>query len=220
MLEENHRYLSLERLSVSVLCTFLTYSQNILVKRNIHFSIEMKSPYLLACLFLLIFQGTATAQKQHRIQVDMVKNIITINSVQFTDSSTIMEYERLLGRAERIIQKRGADQFYAYDKLGIALSLREDTEIVNEIYITYSANDGDGRAAKEVFRGELAVNNQPVDGMVARDKLSKHAKVDLVEVMNGYFITPKRALNLLLYYPQDVPYTTMKHFGLIFSSAK
>lgn len=179
----------------------------------------MKKLFVLVCLCVLIFQADSFAQKQHRINIDMVKNIISINGVLFTDSSTIEDYERLLGRAERIVQKRGADQFYAYDKLGISLSLQEETLIVNEIFITY-LQDGDEKAAKEVYQGVLMVNEQPVNGQTAYDKVSKLARVELVEVMNGYFITPKRPLNLLLHYPQDMPYTNLKKLGLNFSARK
>lgn len=178
----------------------------------------MKNTFLLCCLLLLIFQLNAFAQTSLRLNVDLVKNTITINDSLFTNNSTIDDYERVLGKADRIEQKKGVDQYFAYDKLGISLSLQKDSDVVNEIFITY-LYDGDRKIAKEVYKGVLIVNQKVVNAQITSIEMSKLVSINLEEVMNGYFITPKRALNLLLHYPQDIlPYTTLKQFALNFSA--
>lgn len=179
----------------------------------------MKRLPILSCLFLLVFYLSAAAQKPVHIRVDMQANTIAINETVFTGNSTIDDYERVLGQAGRIVQKRGADQYFAYDQLGIALSVQEETYVVNQIYLTY-LYDGDIKVAREVFKGSLTVNEVLVDEGISSQAMSKLAGVELVEVMNGYFLTPKRPLNLLLYYPQDRPYTSLKQLGLTFSAMR
>ena len=181
--------------------------------------IDMKNNFLLCCLLLLICQVKVFAQTSIRVNVDLVKNTITINDSLFTNNSTIDDYERILGKADRIEQKKGVDQYFAYDKLGISLSLHKDSDVVNEIFITY-LYDGDRKIAREVYKGVLIVNQKVVNAQITNIEMSKLANIDLEEVMNGYFITPKRALNLLLYYPQDIkPYTSLKQLALNFAVA-
>ncbi|WP_040396977.1 DUF7738 domain-containing protein [Cesiribacter andamanensis] len=148
----------------------------------------------------------------------MAKNTISINESTFTQYSTIEDYERLLGKADRILQKRGLDHYFAYDQLGIALVLKKDSDVVGEVLITY-LNDGDGKIAKEAYRGMLLVNNQPVEPGLSPKEIGMRYKLELVEVMNGFFLTPMQQLNLLFYYPQDVPHTRIKQFGVRFSGA-
>lgn len=149
----------------------------------------------------------------------MQANTIAINETVFAEGSTLEDYEKVLGRPARIMQKRGADQYFAYDELGIALSVKEETYVVNQLYLTY-LYDGDAKVAREVFKGSLTVNEVPVDASISAQAMSKLAGVALVEVMNGYFLTPKRPLNLMLYYPQEGSFTSLKQLGLTFSVMK
>ncbi|WP_224999456.1 hypothetical protein [Cesiribacter sp. SM1] len=179
----------------------------------------MKRYFLLLCLAIMLGQFSARAQAPLKVNVDLVKSTITIGNVLFTASSTIEDYEKLLGKADRIEQKRGIDQYFVYDKLGISLSLLDDDSgIVSEIFFTY-LYDGDIKIAKEVYKGTLAVNNQVVSGRTTHQEMAKLAKIELVEVMNGYFITPKRSLNILMYYPEG-SYKELKQYAFSFASAK
>lgn len=174
-----------------------------------------------------MFQLKAAAQQPVQIRVDLQANTIAINGAVFTEGSTLDDYERVLGQPARIMQKRGADQYFAFDQLGIALSVKEETYVVNQLYLTY-LYDGDAKVAREVFKGSLTVNDAPVDAAISAQAMSKLAGVALVEVMNGYFQTPKRPLNLMLYYrqkdlqdnSQESHYTLLKQLGLTFSATK
>lgn len=184
----------------------------------------MKKSLLLLCLLFAAFQFKANAQAALgqgglRLNVDLPTQTVTINDVAFTASSTLGEYEKHLGRADRIEQKRGVDQYFAYDALGISLSIDDETEVVNEIYITYS-NDGDIKLAKQAYSGVLTVNNQKVGAQIVPKEMSKLVKLEFVELMNGYFASPMKELSLLLYYPEGAPYKTLKQFGVRFSSAQ
>lgn len=179
----------------------------------------MKYLPLLSCLFLLAFPLYAAAQQPVHIRVDLKANTIAINGAVFTEGSSLDDYEKVLGQPARIMQKRGADQYFAYDQLGIALSVKEETYVVNQLYLTY-LYDGDAKVAREVFKGSLTVNDVPVDANISTQAMSKLAGVELVEVMNGYFLTPKRPLNLMLYYPEESAYTSLKQLGLTFSAIR
>jgi hypothetical protein len=179
----------------------------------------MKRYLLLSCLAFLLVQFTLHAQSPLKVNVDLVKNAITIGNVLFTEGSTIEDYEKLLGKADRIEQKKGMDQYFVYDKLGISLSLLDDDSgIVSEIFFTY-LYDGDIKIAKEAYKGTLSVNSQVVSGRTTHKEMAKLTKVELVEVMNGYFITPKRTLNILMYYPEG-SYKELKQYAFSFASAK
>ncbi|AHM61974.1 hypothetical protein D770_18615 [Flammeovirgaceae bacterium 311] len=179
----------------------------------------MKKKLLLLCLALLFVPYISNAQSPLRVSVDLVKNTITIGETVFTGSSTIEDYEELLGKAERIELKKGVDQYFVYDKLGISLSLLDDDSgIVNELFFTYQY-DGDIKIAREAYKGTLAVNNQVVSALTTHKEMGKLAKIELVEVMNGYFITPKRMLNILMYYPEG-SYKELKQYAFSFASIK
>lgn len=178
----------------------------------------MKKHLMLLWLFLLVFSFTAGAQTPPRVNIDLAKKTISINDILFTRNSTIDEYEKHLGKPDRIEQKRGVDQYFAYDKLGISLSIDDETELVNEIYINYS-HDGNRKIAKEAYKGVLTVNNQAVGAQITHKEMSKLVKLDFVELMNGYFVSPMNELSLLLYYPEGAPYKTLKQFGVRFASS-
>ena len=177
----------------------------------------MKKLLLLSSLFLIVVQFTAKAQITPSVHIDLFANTITINGIQFTRNSTIDDYEKHLGKPDRIEQKRGVDQYFAYDKLGISLSLAKDSEVVNEIFFTY-LNDGDRKVASEAYKGVLKVNDKVVQPQTSQKEMSKLMKAEFVEVMNGYFISPTKPLSILLYYPEGTPYTSMKQFGIRFSA--
>jgi hypothetical protein len=179
---------------------------------------HLKSILLMAVAFFIAYPLLASDPNPPRIKVDLATNSVSINDIIFTPFSTIEEYERHLGKADRILQKRGVDHYFAYDQLGIALSLRKDSDIVSELVITY-LNDGDGKIAKQVFGGLLQVNNHLLQPQTSPGEASHLFNVELVEVMNGYFLTPMQPLSLLFYYPQDVPHTRLKQIGIRFSAA-
>lgn len=178
----------------------------------------MKRLLLITGLLLAVLHLRATEPAPPRIKVDLATSTISINDIVFTPLSTIEEYERHLGKADRILQKRGVDHYFAYDQLGIALSLKKDSDVVGELVITY-LNDGDGKVARQVFGGLLQVNNHLLQPQTSPAEASTLFKVELVEVMNGYFLTPMQPLSLLFYYPQDVPHTRLKQIGIRFSAA-
>lgn len=178
----------------------------------------MKKSVVLLCLFMLFFQFNIQAQSPLNVKIDLVKNTITIDDVTFTNTSTIEDYEELLGSATRIVSKRGMDQYFAYDKLGIMLSLQKDSDVVGEIFFTY-LNDGDGKVAKETYQGTVSVNNQVVHSKTTLKEMSKLTKANLVEVMNGYYITPKRPLNVLMFFPEGGGNKELKQLAFSFASA-
>lgn len=169
--------------------------------RSILFSVTM--------FFLL--QLNANAQTSPGVNGDFKKGVVIINEVPFTKRSSIEEYEKVLGKAERIEKVGGKDKIFAYDKLGIALSLEANTTTVQEIYITYIF-DGDKKVAKETFTGTLAINGEPLDIQTTKEQIEKVAGVELVSIMKGFYMSKGGALNLIVYYPQS----TIGQFGFSF----
>lgn len=173
---------------------------------------------LLLCLFVFVFQLKAKAQAPVHISIDMAEKTLTINGTAFHAGSTIEEYEKHLGKPNRIELKKGVDQYFIYDDLGLAFSLEneEDSDVVSEVFITYQ-HDGDRRVAEKPYRGTIRINKKELKPAVSPKEMEKLVKLDFVEVMNGYFITPQNTISLLLYYPEKAPYTKLKQFGIRFS---
>ena len=138
-----------------------------------------------------------------------------INNVSFAKKSTIEEYEKVLGKAERVEKIGGKDKIFAYDKLGIALSLETNTTTVQEIYITYIFH-GDKKVAKETFNGTLAINGETLTTQTTSEQIAKLAGTSLVPVMKGFYMSKGGALNLIVYYPES----TIGQFGFSFAQTK
>ena len=115
----------------------------------------MKKSVLLSVALFLLLQINTAAQTAVSVNGDFKNGAVVINGVSFTKKSTLEEYEKVLGKAERIERIGNKDKIFAYDKLGIALSLENNSTRVEEIYITYIF-DGDKKVAKEAFTGIIA----------------------------------------------------------------
>src|SRR6188768_3128961 len=162
----------------------------------------MNKSVLFSVVLLLLLQPHAKAQTPPSVNGDFSKGTVVINGVPFTKKSTIEEYEKVLGKAERIEKYAGKDKFFAYDKLGLSLSLEINTTTVQEIYITYIF-DGDKKVAKETFTGVLAVNGESITTGTTHEQIGKLAGVDLVTVMKGFYMGKGQVLNLVVYYPES-----------------
>lgn len=173
----------------------------------------MTKSILLSFLILLLFHVHVNAQTSPSVNVDVVKNVIIINNVTFTKTSSIADYEKVLGKAERIEKIAGKDKIFAYDKLGISFSLKTNTDIVQEVYITY-VYDGDKKVAKEEFKGQLSINGKEINNKTTADEISKESKIDLVMSMKGLYMGKGKALLLIAYYPE----TTLGQFGVSFQN--
>ncbi|MBA4057204.1 MAG: hypothetical protein C0490_21000 [Marivirga sp.] len=174
----------------------------------------IKSILFSVVMFLFLFISVS-AQTSPSVNGDFKKGVVIINDMPFTKKSTIEEYEKVLGKAERIEKIGGKDKIFAYDKLGISLSLEANTTTVQEIYITY-VFDGDKKVAKETFTGTLAINGDPLSTLTTHEQIGKLAGVNLVAIMKGLYMSKGGTLNLIVYYPES----TMGQFGFSFAQTK
>jgi hypothetical protein len=168
---------------------------------------------ILFFFIFLSFQINVSAQISPTVNVDVVKNVIIINNITFTKNSSIADYEKVLGKAERIEKVAGKDKIFAYDKLGISFSLKMNTDIVQDVYITY-LYDGDKKVAKEEYKGKLSINDKEISNKTTADEISKLSKIDLVMSMKGLYIGKGKSLLLMVYYPE----TTIGQFGVSFQN--
>ena len=175
----------------------------------------MLKSILFAVALFLFLQPSVNAQTSLNVNSDFTKNAVIINGVTFTKKSTLEEYEKVLGKAERIEKYAGKDKFFAYDKLGIAFSLEINTTTVQEIYITYISDD-DKKFAKGAFTGTLAINGQTITTQTTHEEIGKLSGAELVTVMKGFYIGKGKGLNLVAYYPES----TLGQFALSFAELK
>lgn len=172
----------------------------------------MTRSILFSFAIFFFLQLTVNAQTSPSVNGDFKKGVVVINNVMFTQKSTIEEYEKVLGKAERVEKIGGKDKIFAYDKAGISLSLAANTTTVQEIYITY-VFDGDKKVAKETFTGTLSINGEPINTQSTSEQIGKLSGVDLISVMKGFYMSKGGALNLIVYYPE----TTLGQFGFSFA---
>lgn len=164
---------------------------------------------VILCHFHVIAQVTPT------INADFNKGLITINDVTFTKNSTVADYEKVLGKPERIEKIAGQDRVFAYDKLGIALMVNPSTKGVEDINITY-IYDGDKKVAKEAFKGKLSINGQEIKTQTTSEEIGKLVNTTLLKVMKGYYMSKRELMNLVLYYPE----TTLGQISFSFAEIK
>ncbi len=170
---------------------------------------------LFSVVMFFFIQINVNAQTSLNVNGDFKKEVVVINNVPFTKKSTIDEYEKVLGKAERVEKIGGKDKIFAYDKLGISLSLETNTTTVQEIYITYIF-DGDKKVAKETFSGTLAINGEPVSSQVTSEQIGKLAGINLVSIMKGLYMSKGGTINLIVYYPES----RLGQFGFSFAQMK
>lgn len=175
----------------------------------------MTKSILFSVALFIFTQPYLKAQTSPSVNGDFSKGIVVINGTSFTKKSPLEEYEKVLGKAERIEKVGGKDKIFAYDKLGISLSLETNTTTVQEIFITYIF-DGDKKVAKETFTGALAINGESITTQTTHEQLAKLAGVDLITVMKGFYMGKGKTLNLAVYYPE----ATMGQFGFSFAQLK
>jgi hypothetical protein len=172
----------------------------------------MAKTILLSVVMFFFLQINVNGQTSPNVNGDFKKNVVIINNVPFTKKSTVEDYEKVLGKAERVEKIGGKDKIFAYDKLGIALSLEPNTTTVQEIYITYIF-DGDKKVAKETFTGTLAINGEPINTQSTSEQIGKLAGISLVSVMKGLYMSKGETINLIVYYPES----TLGQFGFSFA---
>ncbi|MCZ8214920.1 MAG: hypothetical protein O9262_01710 [Cyclobacteriaceae bacterium] len=172
----------------------------------------MTKSILISVVLFFFSQINTNAQTSLNINSDFKKGVVIINDVAFTKKSSIEDYEKVLGKAERIEKVGGKEKIFAYDKLGISLSLEANTTTVQEIYITYIF-DGDKKVAKEAFTGNLAINSEPLTTQTTSEQIGKLAGISLLPVMKGLYMSKGGTINLIVYYPES----TLGQFGFSFS---
>lgn len=165
---------------------------------------------LFLSLLVLVCICTATFA-QINVNADFIKQEIVINNVTLTKNSTLADYEKILGKAERVEKIGGKDKIFAYDKSGISLSLKVNTNIVQEIYITY-IYDNDKKVAKERFTGSLSFNGTTITDKTGKDEVAKNSGLDLKAAMTGLYLGRGKELSLTVYYPE----TTIGQIALSF----
>jgi hypothetical protein len=172
-------------------------------------------PILFSAVMFFFFQINVNAQTSLNVNGDFKKEVVVINTVPFTKKSTIEDYEKVLGKAERVEKIGGKDKIFAYDKLGISLLLETNKTTVQEIYITYIF-DGDKKVAKGTFSGTLAINGEPVSTQTTSEQIGKLAGINLVSIMKGLYMGKGGTINLIVYYPES----TLGQFGFNFAQMK
>ncbi len=165
-------------------------------------------------LFFLYLSGNVNAQT-FNINGDFKKGAIIINNTTFTKTSTIADYEKILGKPERIEKIAGQDRVFAYDKLGISFMINPVTKGVENINITY-IYDGDKKVAKESFKGKLSINSQEINTQTTHEEIGKLVNTTLLKVMKGYYFSKREQMNLVIYYPE----TTLGQISFSFEEIK
>lgn len=156
----------------------------------------MKRSLFIACVaFSISFSSIA----QLAVTADYSKQILTINGTPFTNQSTLADYEKVLGKAERVEKIGGKDKIFAYDASGISLSLKAGTNVVQEIFITY-VSDGDRKVARGKFAGTIKVNGGVVEETTKSDDVAKTTGLDMKTIMPGYFIAQSQSMFFMIYY--------------------
>lgn len=167
---------------------------------------------ILLSVYFLFLCTVLYAQASLSVNGDFDNEAVVINNTAFTKKSTIEDYEKILGKAERIEKIAGKDKIFAYDKWGISLSLETNTNLIQEIYITY-VYDGDKKVAKEKFTGTLALNGETITQETTSEQIGKMSGLTLVSVMKGLYMGKGKAISLIVYYPD----TAMGQFGFSFT---
>jgi hypothetical protein len=157
--------------------------------------------FMLTLFSFLIVYTLGAQTSVSTVNADFVKNVIQINGVSFTNTSTLADYEKVLGKAERVEKVAGKDKYYAYDALGLSLVLKANTNLVQEVYVTY-VFDGDRKVAKGTYQGKLLVNSTNISTKTSHDEISKITKLDLKMVMKGLYMGQGKGLALMVYYPE------------------
>jgi hypothetical protein len=174
----------------------------------------MKSKIVCTLLGILLFCGSLFAQTTPlRIDSNVDKGSITINTTTFHAKSTLEAYEKVLGKATRIEKVAGKDKIFAYDALGIALSLKANTNLVQEVYLTYF-DDGDKRTARSTYSGTLQINGKVINTTDDHEKIMHLAGIQQVMDMDNLYMGKNNTQSfiLMLYYPE----TTLGQVGFSF----
>ena len=173
----------------------------------------MTKAIFLQLLILVLLQPLVKAQGTITINIDVANGTLVINSTSFGLNSTREEYEKVLGKPERIEKVIDKDKILAYDKAGISLALQTGTNKVQEVYITYIADD-DKKAATGTFKGNLEMNGKPVTTQTTAKEIEKLVAQKMETSMPSLFTCKNKGMILLLYYPEK----TMGQLGVSFTS--
>lgn len=157
---------------------------------------------LISLLFLVVFQTTLKAQTAPDVSIDFAAGTVVIGNVAFNQTSTLEAYQKVLGKPDRVEKVGGVEKIYAYDQLGIALSLKKNAQTVEEIYITY-LYDGDKKVAKQAYSGKLIMNGKEISIQLSPSELGKMTGISFTEAMTGLYMTRNQGLNVVVYYPEN-----------------
>jgi hypothetical protein len=157
---------------------------------------------ILTFLLIALVLFCAHAQTAPVVNADFTKGVLIINNTTFTGNSTVEDYQKVLGKGDRLEKKAGADKVFAYDSMGIALSLKTNTNIVQEVHITYIF-DGDKNVAKGAFKGSLSINGTPVTNATTTEQIATQSGLELRTAMKGLYLAKGKLMNLVVYYSES-----------------
>lgn len=158
----------------------------------------MKKILLIAFSFITM-SLSVFAQDTLKINSDFTSESLTINNTTFTKKSTLADYEKVLGKADRIEKVAGKDKFFVYDKLGISIILNTNTNIIDNVIIAYIFDD-DRKVAKESFKGTLAINGTTITNQTMYEEIEKLSTIKLLKIMTGFYIGKGKIMHLMVYY--------------------
>jgi len=148
----------------------------------------------MSALLFIAFQINVMAQTPLIINGDFTKNTLVINNVSFTKTSTIEDYENVLGKADIIDKVAGRDKVFGYNKLGIMLILRYNANTVQEIYINYTYEE-DKKEVKD-FKGKLSLNGIEVTDKSTLEEIAKNTGLKLEMPEKEFYIAKGKSLSL------------------------
>jgi hypothetical protein len=154
---------------------------------------------ILLSFILFLFQLQASAQTVSSVQADFNSGVLLINGTTFANTSTLQEWEEVLGKAERTIKVAGVDRVFIYDSQGISFTLAEGTDTVQDIALMYIPGTS-RKEAKETYKGKVFINGTEVNAGSSPDEISTLAGIELVSHMPDIYMGEGEALKLAVLY--------------------
>lgn len=167
-------------------------------------------------LLLLMVLATTTfsfAQNSRKITVTSDKKSITIDSLTINSKTKIDHIKNLLGEPTRVLKVAGKDRYYIYDSLGLSFDARLN-DYVDAVLINFNW-DGDEKAAKGSFKGELQVDGYNINSKTSSDDIKANTKFkEIVCIGAGLCISkPKKDEMAIIIGYNATPEITQISFG-------
>jgi hypothetical protein len=131
------------------------------------------------------------------------EEIILIEKLVITQTSTIEEVIKVLGQPQHIEKQKGTGEVYAYDQAGVAFNV-DDTKAILRVIVTYKPDEKLQPAARP-FAGELYIDSCAITDTTSGATISEKTKIGTLLCVDKTCASQPRnkGLKWVVYYVND-----------------